>query len=132
MTKIRNNTRKTRGSKIWKKYIPLDDEDDKKDDGLIKWAEEIKHDIDQAFVCTVNHLAKRSLEPIREDIIELIEVLVEIRDGGSEEARGSKWRIYFAHPEVLSSAEKPFRASKKEQVASIERLKRLKLGDRYA
>ena len=126
MTEIRSNTRKIKGSDIWKKYIPLDDNE------LIKVAEEVKHDIDQAFVCTGNHLAKRSLEPIREDIIELIEVLVEIRDGGSEEARASKWRIYFAHPEVLSSAEKPFRASKKEQVASLERLKRLKLGDRYA
>ena len=120
--KIRINMRKIMGSKVWKDYISLDD------NKLTKLAKEIKDDMDQAAVCTGNYLAKKSLEPIREDIINLINILGEIRSSGTNEAQKIKWKSYFAKREDLSSADIHFRLSKKKQVASLERLKKLKLG----
>ena len=122
LAKIRINMRKIMGSKVWKDYISLDD------NKLTKLAKEIKNDMDQAAVCTGNYLAKKSLEPIREDIINLINILGEIRSSGTNEAQKIKWKSYFAKREDLSSADIHFRLSKKKQVASLERLKKLKLG----
>ena len=120
--KIRINMRKIMGSKVWKEYFSLDD------NKLTKLAKEIKDDMDQAAVCTGNYLAKKSLEPIKEDIINLINIFGEIRSSGTNEAQKIKWECYFEKPENLSSADKSFRLSQKNQIASLERLKKLRLG----
>lgn len=123
--KIRINMRKIMGSKVWKEYFSLDD------NKLTKLAIEIKDDMDQAAVCTGNYIAKKSLEPIRGDIINLIEIFKEIKEGGSKVSKQIKWKIYFAEPEVISDHKKPSLPSEKEkkQIASLDRLRKLKLGD---
>lgn len=123
--KIRTNMRKIMSSKVWKEYFSLDD------NGLTKLAKEIKDDMDQAAVCTGNYIAKKSLDPIRKDVINLIEIFKEIKEGGSKVSKQIKWKIYFAGPEVISDHKKPSLPSEKEkkQIASLDRLRKLKLGD---
>ena len=120
--KIRNNMRKIMGSKVWEEYISVDD------GKLINMAVEVKNDIDQAAVCTGSYFVKKSLELIRIDIVNLKDILEEVRSGGNKEAKETKWNLYLAKPEDLFKANELFRPSKRDQIASLDRLKKLKLG----
>lgn len=123
MTSLRNNLRKLRSSDIWKECIHLDD------NKLIDLAKTIKQDLDQATTSTGNYLAKESLKPIYEDMTNLINVLEENRGSSNNPSKLIQWKIYFADFQALSDDQKTRRSSNKEKFASIERLKRLKLGD---
>ncbi|UCE07267.1 MAG: hypothetical protein JSW07_04325 [bacterium] len=120
-TTMRNNLRKIKNNDIWKAYVSL------ANNNLINLAEKIKDDVEKASIQAENYFIKKSLEPMAKDINNLIEILGEINEGGIQ-----RWKIYFADSEMLSVPDKQFRESQKEKFFSVERIKGLKLGDKYA
>lgn len=121
MAKLRNNMRNMKSNKIWVEYISLDDE-------LINSAEKNKSDLNQAIICTENCPVKKSLKIMHTDVTNLIEILKEIKSSGNAVSKQIIWNIYFAEMGTLSDDEKIRRFHNKDKCASIERLKKLKIG----
>lgn len=122
MAKLRNNMMNMKSNKIWVEYIYLDDE-------LINSAEKNKNYLNQAIICTENHPVKKSLETVYVDMTNLVKILDEIRYSGNEVSKQIIWNIYFADIRTLSEDEKRRRSYNEEKFASIERLKKLKIGN---
>ncbi len=126
MTKIRNNMRALKNSKFWTKY--MDSDYVETDNRLIDLAKGIGTDMELATTHTGNSLARKSIEPIKKDITNLINVLQEIQSSSGEDFKKKLWRIYFEDPKKLSENEKIRRSSNSEKLYSLEMIRRLKFG----
>lgn len=123
MKELQKDMRHMMRNEIWEKYVNLNDEK------FISSVYKIKQNLNQARNYTGNQLAKESLEPIEEDINNLFNVLNEIKGKGSEDSSKIIWGIYFAELNVISHNQRNQRLKNEKKFNSIERLKRLNLGD---
>lgn len=117
ITKLRKNMRKMKGSKIWKEYIPLDDNE------FIKLIEDIKIDIESANTYTGNNLSKRELRAIYDDFENLLSVIHNINKTVPV-LKQKEWKKYFEK----SSDDGNVRRDE-NKFNSINKLKDLNLGD---
>lgn len=120
---IRGNMKLINSDMIWSECVSLED------DKLIDLAEKIKRSLNQAINLKMNSISQKSLELIYEDIINLINVLYEIKNSSNDMSKEIIWMIYFENQNLLSPDQIKRRESKNEMYISIERLKELELGD---
>lgn len=119
IAKLRKNMRKMKGSKIWKEYIPLDD------NGFIKLIEEIKIDIESANTYTGNNLSKRELRAICNDFENLLFIVNNINDSVIE-LKQKEWEKYFGN---FNPSDNRNEWRDENKFNSINKLKELKFGD---
>lgn len=120
---IQDNMKLLKTYQIWKVYVS--NEDDK----LIDLANKIEDSLNQAIKIKITFNFKKSLEQVHGDIKNLIIVLKDIRSRSNEKSKKYNWEIYFENQESLNSDQKKRRGNMSEIINSIERLKKLKLGE---
>ena len=120
---IQDNMKLLKNDQIWKEYVSMED------DKLIDLANKIEVLLNQAINVKISFNFQKSLKPVHDDIINLINVLYEVKTGVNDVSKEITWKIYFENQNLLSPDQIKRRESKNEMYISIERLKELELGD---
>lgn len=123
VTEVRDYMKLLKSDLIWKEYVSMED------DKLIGLANKIKDSLNQAINIKISFNFQKSLEQVHKDMINLIKALNDIRSRSTDVSKKNTWGIYFENQESLSSDQKKRRESMIEVINSIERLKKLKLGE---
>ena len=123
ITEVQADMKLLQSDPIWKKCVSMED------DKLISLASKIEDLLSQAINIKISFNFQKSLKPVHDDIINLINVLYEVKTGVNDVSKEITWKIYFENQNLLSPDQIKRRESKNEMYISIERLKELELGD---
>ena len=91
-------------------------------------AEEMAKRLETAQTFTGNILAKRSILPMNMQVRSLIDKVDDLMQAGSEAAKNTTWKIYFAPETSLTDAEQSDRKRNLNEFLNIRELARLPLG----
>lgn len=120
---IQSDMKLLQNNPIWGEYVSIEY------DKLIYLTSKIEDSLSQAINIKICFNLQKSLNPVHNDIVNLIKALNAISEHSINTSKEYTWGIYFKNQKSLSSDQEIRRERISEIINSIERLKELKLGE---